>query len=108
MSNWKHEPKGPGRAERMFVDAGGERVELLAFATSDADGPMIGFEIHGRDRRRDGTIKTGGPFWHLLARGDAPTFEAAKEAALAMAAHPRAEWEKPRPAWIAASVPWSD
>jgi hypothetical protein len=28
---WHREPKGPGDAVHMFIDAGGERVELLAY-----------------------------------------------------------------------------
>ena len=35
---WHSEPKGPGKAEHMFTDAGGERVELLAYNTDLAPG----------------------------------------------------------------------
>ncbi len=37
MSKWRSEPRGPGKAERMFVDVDGERFELLAY-TYDAGG----------------------------------------------------------------------
>lgn len=85
---WKSEPKGPGAAVHTFLDAGGERVELLAFDVPPFAGNrrIIGFEVYGR-------LRKGGPFHELLANGEADTRSNAMRAALEMVSRPRAYWE---------------
>jgi hypothetical protein len=48
--NWKREPKGPGAAaEHLFLDAQGERVEILVYDCPPfkIHGRMCGFEVFG-------------------------------------------------------------
>jgi hypothetical protein len=85
---WKREPKGPGYyALHMFLDAGGERVELLVYdvAASNFCPRICGFEIFGRLRRN-------GPFHNQIGAGEADSLEAAMKAALTMASQPREMW----------------
>lgn len=86
---WRREPKGPGRnAQQMFLDAGGERVELLAFdvpATPDC-GRMCAFEVFAREKPNSKY------FYKLLADGEASDLAAAQAAALEMVARPREQW----------------
>lgn len=87
---WKREPKGPGpSAFHKFVDAGDERVELLAYdvPASKSHSRLCGFEIFGRSRG-------GGPFHEQLASGEAESLADAMTAAEQMAAMPRDEWTK--------------
>jgi hypothetical protein len=92
---WKPEPKGPGRAFHMFLDAQGERVELLAYdCQAGGGGPrMCGFEVYGR-------LRKGGPFWDQLAAGESSSLEKAMEAALAMVAQPRNAWAFLPRSWV--------
>lgn len=88
--DWQHEPKGPGQsAVHMFIDAGGERVELLAYdvPASKFHPRLCGFEVFGR-------IRDGGPFHEQLAAGESQNLDDAKRDALAMVERPRALWTK--------------
>ena len=90
MSQWRHEPRGPGRAERKFVENGGERFELLAYAYDAGDNRLAsGFEIFARDRR--------GRYFDQVAIGDAATLGEAKALAEATVRHPRCQWPAPKP-----------
>lgn len=93
---WKREPKGPGLAFHMFVDAGGERVELLAYDIPASSGyPRIcGFEVFGR-------LRKGGPFHEQLAAGEADTLEDSMRAAMEMVTWPRERWIKLPRSWLA-------
>lgn len=93
--SWTHEPKGPGAAAHMFLDAHGERVELLAYdcPVSRLGPRMCGFEVYGR-------LRKGGPFHEQLAAGEAESLEAAQIAALAMVALPRDQWAKLPRSWV--------
>lgn len=93
---WKREPKGPGIAYHMFMDAGGLRVELLAYdcPASSGGGRMCGFEIYA-------PYRVGGPFWDQLAAGEAENIEAAKAAAIKMAGKPREMWTVLPRSWVA-------
>jgi hypothetical protein len=73
----------------MFLDAAGERVELLAYDIPPGNGyPRIcGFEVFGR-------LRKGGPFHEQLAAGEADTLEEAMRAALEMVSRPRGRWAK--------------
>jgi hypothetical protein len=85
---WRREPKGPGNnAQHMFLDAGGERVELLAYDVPAwrSNPRLCGFEAYGRHRN-------GGPFHEQLAAAEADSLEAAMSAALAMVSQPRDAW----------------
>jgi hypothetical protein len=92
---WKTEPKGPGRAVHMFLDAGGERVELLAYdCPASHGGPrMCGFEVYGR-------LRKGGPFHAQLAAGEAQSIDDAMAAARAMVAQPREQWAVLQRSWV--------
>lgn len=94
--DWKREPKGPGHAMHMFTDAGGERVELLAYdCPASHGGPrMCGFEVFRQLRRG------GGPFHDQIAAGEANSLAEAMAAALAMVARPRASWQKLPRSWV--------
>jgi|SRR6516225_5217689 hypothetical protein len=95
--DWKREPKGPGNnAFHMFLDAGGERVELLAYdcPASHGNPRMCGFEVFGRLR------KGVGPFWNQLAAGEASSLEEAMRAAREMVAKPREKWAKLPRSWV--------
>lgn len=86
---WKREPKGPGLAFHMFLDASGERVELLAYDIPPSNGSsrICGFEVFGR-------LRKGGPFHEQLAIGEADNLREAMRAALEMASRPRKHWAK--------------
>lgn len=91
---WKREPKGPGSAFHMFLDAGGERIELLAYDCGSSYDPRIcGFEIYGRLRRN-------GPFHNQIGAGEADSLEAAMNAALMMASQPRKTWAVLPRSWV--------
>src|SRR5580700_6788309 len=92
---WKCEPKGPGKAFHMFLDAGGERVELLAYdSPASHGGPrMCGFEVFGR-------LRKGGPFWNQLAAGEADSLEDAMRAAHTMVSQPREAWGTLPRSWL--------
>ena len=96
---WETEPKGPGKAVHMLLDAGGERVELLAYDCPAGHGHprMCGFEVFGRRRKR-------GPFHEQLAAGEAETLEEPMEAAQAMVAQPRHTWSKLPRSWLPDNV----
>ncbi|XUM21008.1 hypothetical protein ACRAVF_26970 [Bradyrhizobium oligotrophicum S58] len=98
---WKTEPKGPGLAVHMFLDAGGERVELLAYDCPASHGypRMCGFEVYGRLRTGE-TARTHGPFFEQLAAGEAQSIDEAKAAALAMVAQPRETWANLPRSWV--------
>src|SRR6516162_582587 len=89
-TNWRHEPKGPGYAEHVYVTlTDGRRAELLAWdipAHSDGsvwlDGPFdpdrdwprqIGLEIYVKDRR--------GRYFTQLTRQRYPDLETAEREA---------------------------
>jgi hypothetical protein len=93
---WKPEPKGPGMAVHMFLDAHGARVEILAYDCPASDGwtRICGFEVFGR-------LRKNGPFHEQLAAGEAASLAEAQEAALAMVAKPRSEWAKLPRSWVA-------
>lgn len=93
--HWTPEPKGPGHALHKFVDAGGERVELLAYdCPASQGGPrMCGFEVYRRLRKR-------GPFHDQIAAGEAKTIEDAMDAAQAMVAQPREQWTVLPRSWV--------
>lgn len=99
---WKPEPKGPGRAFHMFLDAGGERVELLAYdCPAGHGGPrMCGFEVFGKLRDRNGNIRPASKFYEQLAAGEADSLEAAMRGAREMVAQPRAAWSKLPRSWV--------
>lgn len=99
--DWKPEPEGPG--QHVFLNAGGERVELLAYdcPANGTDPRMCGFEVFGRLRDRRGNIRPSGAFWEQLAAGEADSLEAAKAAALEMVAQPRSAWSKLPRSWVA-------
>jgi hypothetical protein len=92
---WKTEPKGPGRAVHMFLDAGEERVELLAYdCPASHGGPrMCGYEAFGR-------LRKGGPFHEQLAAGEARSLEEAMDAAQKMISQPREHWAKLPRSWV--------
>jgi hypothetical protein len=71
---WRREPKGPGFAEHVFTDAGGERVELLVYDCPPSAGGarMCGFEIYARNYR--------GRYFEQVAAGEADSIEEAKAA----------------------------
>ncbi len=78
----------------MFIDAGGERVELLAYdvPASRFHPRLCGFEVFGR-------IRDGGSFDEQLASGESQSLEDAKRDARVMVARPRALWTKLPPPW---------
>ena len=85
MTTWRHEPRGPGRAERMFVDIGGARFELLAYTyDTGKNGLASGFEIFARDRR--------GRYVDQVAIGEAASLDESKALAEAMVRRPRSGW----------------
>ena len=92
---WKPEPKGPGRAVHKFLDAGGERVELLAFDCPAGPGwpRMCGFEVYRR-------LRKDGPFWDQMAAGEATNLDEAMSAAEAMVAKPREAWAELPRSWV--------
>jgi hypothetical protein len=92
---WITEPKGPGRAVHMFLDAAGERVELLAYDCPHSQGGrMCGFEVYTR-------LRKGGPFHNQIAAGETQSLDEAKAAALAMVAQPREKWTVLSRSWVA-------
>jgi hypothetical protein len=85
MSKWKHEPRGPGRAERMFVDVDGERFELLAYTYDAGDNRLAcGYEIFARDSR--------GRYVDQVAKGEAASLGESKALAEALVKRPRSQW----------------
>jgi hypothetical protein len=92
---WKTEPKGPGRAVHMFLDAGEERVELLAYDCPSSHGRprMCGYEVFGR-------LRNGGPFHQQLAAGEARSLEEAMAAAQKMISQTRGSWAKLPRSWV--------
>lgn len=95
---WHREPKGPGIAFHMFLDAGGERVELLAYDCPASHGwqRMCGFEVYTRRR-------VGGPFHNQVAAGEAGSLDDAKRAAREMVAKPRETWAVQPRSWVQAA-----
>lgn len=93
---WTTEPRGPGRAVHMFLDAAGERVELLAYDCPPSHGcpRMCGFEVYVRERK-------GRPFHRQVAAGETTSLEDAKRATLEMIARPRAAWTVLPRSWVA-------
>lgn len=96
--SWTSEPKGPGRAMHMFLDAGGERVELLAYDCPASHGCvcMCGFEVYTR-------LRSGGPFHNQVAAGEAESLIAAMRASLTMVALPRDQWRVQPRSWFKAA-----
>lgn len=90
---WKPEPKGPGRAFHTFLDAHGERVELLAYDCPPSSGfqRMCGFEVYGRVGRK---------FHEQVAAGEADSLDAAMRAAEEMVARRRSEWSVLPRSWV--------
>jgi hypothetical protein len=85
MSTWRHEPRGPGRAERMFVEIDGARFELLAYTYDTGEnGLASGFEIFARDSR--------GQYVDQVAVGEAANLAESKALAEAMVRRPRSQW----------------
>lgn len=96
---WKVEPRGPGQAVHMFLDAGGERVELLAYDSpaTPVSPRLCGFEVFTR-------LRKGGPFWNQVAAGEANSLDEAMAAAQAMVAQPREKWAVLPRSWVKASA----
>lgn len=95
MIGWKTEPRGPGTAERLWLDLEGERFELLAYTFLASSTPRrlcSGFEIFGRDYR--------GRFFDQVAAGEAQSLAEAKAAAEAMAKLPREQWRIEVRSWV--------
>jgi hypothetical protein len=107
--NWRHEPKGPGYAEHVYVTlTDGRRAELLAWdipAHSDGlywlDRPFdpdrdwprqVGLEIYVKDQR--------GRYFTQLTRQRYPDFETAKREAETLARTDPARWPP--------EAPWPD
>lgn len=101
----------------MFLDAGGERVELLAYdCPASHGGPrMCGFEVFARlpkkgalaeqlrqdaPRHHNVERRNSGPFWDQLAAGESSSLEEAKAAALEMVSRPRDAWTKLPRSWV--------
>jgi hypothetical protein len=104
--NWRHEPKGPGYAEHVYVTlTDGRRAELLAWdipAHSDGsvwlDEPFdpdrdwprqVGLEIYVRDQR--------GRYFTQLTRQRYPDLETAKCEAETLARNDPARWPPEAP-----------
>ena len=107
--DWRHEPKGPGYAEHVYVTlTDGRRAELLAWdipAHSDGsvwlDGPFdpdrdwprqVGLEIYVKDQR--------GRYFTQLTRQRYPDLETAKREAETLA--------RTDPTWWPPEAPWPD
>ena len=92
---WKPEAKGPGHAYHMFIDAGGERIELLAYDCPASHGcpRMCGFEVYGR-------LRKGGPFHKQIAAGEADTIQDAMDGAFRMIGQPREAWSVLSRSWV--------
>jgi hypothetical protein len=90
MSQWKPEPRGPGRAEHTFVEVDGERFELLAYTYDNASNRFAsGFEIFARDHR--------GRYFDQVAISGAANLDEAKAMAEATVKRPRCQWPAPKP-----------
>lgn len=78
----------------MFIDAHGERVELLAYdcPATPSFQRICGFEVYGR---------IGGKFHDQIAAGEADSLKAAMLAAEEMIAKPRGEWSVLPRSWVA-------
>jgi hypothetical protein len=85
MPYWKPEPRGPGRAEHLFVVVDGERFELLAYTYDTRENRLAsGFEIFARDNR--------GRYVDQVAMGEAGSLDQSKALAEAMVRRPRSQW----------------
>jgi hypothetical protein len=85
MSKWRPERRGPGRAERMFVEIGGARFELLAYTYDTGENRLAsGFEIFARDSR--------GRYVDQVAMGEAASLDESKALAEAAVRRPRSQW----------------
>ena len=85
MSKWRHEPRGPGKAERMFVEMDGAHFELLAYTYDAGENRLAsGFEIFARDTR--------GRYVDQVAMGEAASLDESKALAEAMVRRPRSQW----------------
>jgi hypothetical protein len=85
MSNWKPEPRGPGKAERKFVVVDGARFELLAYTCDTGENRLAsGYEIFARDRR--------GRYVDQVAMGEAASLDESKALAEAVVRRPRSQW----------------
>ena len=68
MSKWRPERRGPGRAERMFVELDGAHFELLAYTYDTGENRLAsGFEIFARDSR--------GRYVDQVAKGEAASLD---------------------------------
>jgi hypothetical protein len=107
--NWRHEPKGPGYAEQVYVTlTDGRRAELLAwdipahsYGLPWLDGPpdpdrdwprQIGLEIYVKEQR--------GRYFTQLTRQRYPDLETAKREAETLASTDPARWPP--------EAPWPD
>ena len=85
MSKWRLERRGPGRAERMFLEVDGARFELLAYTYDTGENRLAsGFEIFTRDSR--------GRYIDQVAMGEAANLDESKALAEAMVRCPRSQW----------------
>jgi hypothetical protein len=85
MLKWRPELRGPGRAERMFVEIGGARFELLAYTYDAGENRLAsGFEIFARDSR--------GRYVDQVAIGEAASLDESKALAEAMVRRLRSQW----------------
>jgi hypothetical protein len=85
MSKWRPERRGPGRAERMFVETDGARFELLAYTYDSGENRLAnGFEIFTRDSR--------GRYVDQVAKGEAASLDGSKALAEAVVRRPRSQW----------------
>jgi hypothetical protein len=85
MSKWRPERRGAGRAERMFIEIGGARFELLAYTYDTRENRLAsGFEIFTRDSR--------GRYIDQVAMGEAANLDESKALAEAMVRRPRSQW----------------
>jgi hypothetical protein len=87
MPYWKPEPRGPGKAEHMFVVVDGERFELLAYTYDAGENRLAsGFEIFANDSR--------GRYFDQVAVGEAGSLGESKALAEAMVRRPRSQWSQ--------------
>ena len=85
MSTWRRESRGPGRAERMFLEIDGARFELLAYTYDEGENRLAsGYEIFARDGR--------GRYVDQVAVGEAASLTESKALAEAMVRRPRSQW----------------
>jgi hypothetical protein len=85
MSKRRPERRGPGRAERMFVEIGGARFELPAYTYDTGENRLAsGFEIFARD--------SCGRYVDQVAMGEAASLDESKALAEAMVRRQRFQW----------------